>query len=175
MLAVATTHTPTRAAAPEAIALVDVVGTYHRSEGDLGSCRLEITEHGRYSQTCFQGHEMRRSHGRVQLGRKSLALVDAENPSYFARPEDIDALAQVGPARAPLRTFLPITLRLLNWGQRRYLLASGQLLEFCIAAAKGVEARTHPAGPFYLRLYDAGTLQPLHVPTECENPAQAFQ
>jgi hypothetical protein len=155
--------------------LVDVVGTYHRSEGGLGSCRLEITEDGRYSLTCFQGQEMRRSHGRVQLGRKSLALTDAEYPAHFARPEDIDALARGGVAPTTFRTFLPVALRLLNWGQRRYLLASGQLLEFCIAAAKGLEPRTEPAGPFYLRVYDERKLLPAHVPRECETPAQAFE
>jgi hypothetical protein len=172
MLAVAAAHTPARAAAPEGVTLVDIVGSYHRSEGALGSCRLEIAESGRYSQTCFQGHGMRRSHGRVQLGRRSLALNDAEHPGHFARPEDIDDFERGGGARTAV---LPATLRLLNWGQRRYLLGSSQLLEFCIAAARRLEPRTQPAGPFYLRVNDERKLLPAHSPRECESPAEAFE
>ena len=149
-----------------------IAGTYYSTGPMGGSCQLELRPNGRYSEGCFRGVNLATDRGRIELGIRRFALFADDNPGHFKYPEDLDAVdSHGGMAGSTRRSVLPPTWRLVEWGDRRYILNRAQLLDFCIAVAKGSEPRTRRVGSFYLREGDDAKAANGPSPVrECEDP-----
>jgi hypothetical protein len=115
--------------------LTDLAGEFYRGDGRGVNESLTVDAKGRFSFVLLTDDgQQYRNEGTAKLSDGRLAL-------HPVNPDPHRAITGTSPPK-----LLPI-----RWGKRLYLLAEGEILEFCNAINLGAEPRDKIYGRFYIR------------------------
>ena len=143
-------------------------------------CELKVTRAGRYSFRCGEDEPFKGTAVLAGVGRISLSVPIYGSPSTLEpvmprAPRDSAPPSWPPSLEDPTAPLIAsetvrlerMTLVLLRWGPRRYLVRHDSIAEFCRSIAEGVEPRTAEVGWEFLRTGDHRKRVGKSRPTEC--------